>query len=310
MQNSEKAILATLIYYDLLDYPLTSVEIFKYLSAQGRGVSFLEMERLLESSPGLKEKIEQEDGLYFLRGRQSLVGQREEKMKLVQVKWRKLKKSAKWLALVPFLRLVAVTGSLTSCNVRPESDFDLLVVLEGRRFWTSRILLTGLFQALGKRRQANLTKNRFCLNCYLAVRTLEIGPEAKPRDFHSAQEYGRLTPIFETEPLYNQFLKANKWLGEYLAAYPWFNNFNSKRIKKVFLFSLISAAGEWVLGGKMGDWTEKIIGQWQWKRIMKKKEEGPADQVHISTQSLFFHPSSKGYELMKNFNLKYEQLIQ
>lgn len=310
MQNPEKAILAALIYYDLLDYPLTSVEIFKYLSALGRGASFLEIEMLLHSSPELQKRVGCCQGLYFLKGRDDLVGRREEKMKLVQSKWRKLKKGARWLAAVPFLRLAAVTGSLTSCSVHSGSDFDLLVVLEGRRFWTSRILLTGLFHALGKRRRRNLTQDRFCLNCYLAKGALEILPEAKPRDFHSAQEYGRLTPIFEVEPLYSQFLKDNRWLEDYLASYPWPGNFNAKRIKPFFLFEVVRKFGEWVLGGRMGEKIEKLAGQWQWRRIMRKKEQGPADQVHVSGQRLIFHPGSKGYELMKNFNLKYERLIQ
>ncbi len=310
MTNLEKAILATLVYYDLLKYPLTSVELFRYLSAQGRGVSFLEVEKTLKTSPALKEKIESHNGLYYLRGRGELVGQREAKMKLAQTKWRKLKRGAKWLALVPFLRLVAVTGSLTAYNARPESDFDLLAVMEGRRFWLSRLLMTGLVEVLGKRRKSNRTKDRFCLNCYLTQEALEITVQAKRRDFHSAQEYGRLIPIFEVEPVYQKFIKANHWLKDYLANYPWSSNLNSKRIKKIGFFEFTRKFLELLLDNKTGELVEKASGWWQRRRIMEKKEHGPADQVYISDQSLFFHPDSKGFTLMNNFNLKYNELIR
>ncbi len=221
MLDLEKKIISTLVYYDLLDRPLTELEIYKYLLGPSREVSFFDFK---QTPPELVQtkKISAKNGLYFLPERSELIKIREKRLKLAQLKWKKLKKLARWLALVPFLRLAAVTGSLTAYNPRPESDFDLLIVAKSGRLWLTRTFTTGLLALLGKRRHGQLTRNRICLNCYLSDESLEIKSEAKPRDFHSAQEYGRLTPLLEiSRGLYQKFIEANGWLKIFLSFYPY-----------------------------------------------------------------------------------------
>ncbi|TSC52117.1 MAG: hypothetical protein LiPW39_614 [Parcubacteria group bacterium LiPW_39] len=309
MTNLEKSIIATLIYYDLLDRPLTELEIYKYLLGPSREVSFFDFKQTLANLVQAK-KINARDGLYFLSEHSELIKIREKRLKLAQLKWKKLKKIGRWLALVPFLRLVAVTGSLTAYNTRQESDFDLLIVAKSGRLWLTRIFTTALLGFLGVRRHDQLTRDRICLNCYLTNDSLEIKNEAKPRDWHSAQEYGRLTPILEIKPgLYQKFIQANGWLKNFLNFYPWPASQTARKIKASQWLEAGRRMMEWCLGGKMGDWLEKKLGQWQTRRIRQKNESQPADQVYVSDQCLMFHPQSKSYELMRQFNLKIEQLV-
>jgi len=316
MATQEKSILAPLIYYDLLDRPLTALEVYKYQSksdeqGESSGTSFSQFRKILKNSPSLKNHLNQKNGLYFLNNRETIIETRSSRLKITQLKWKTLKRLGRLLALAPFLKLAAVTGSLTAYNAKEQSDFDLLIVLKKNRLWLGRLLLTGLVGARQKRRHGNLTQDRICLNCYLTEGSLEITKQIKPRDFHSAQEYSRLTPIAEIkEGIYKDFIQANIWLADFLKNYPWPNNLNAKKIQPSSLFDFSRRGFEWLLGGRAGDWLEKITGQWQSQRINKKRqnEQTDQDQVFVNNDCLMFHPRSKSDRLMKEFNLKMQQL--
>jgi hypothetical protein len=307
MNKLERAIIATLIYYDSLDRPLTAVETFKYLANSKSQISFFEFSQTLKESARLKKVVGCRDGLYFLKNRSLLIGLREKRLKCSQLKWKTLKKTVKWLALAPFVELVAVTGSLTAYNTRQSSDFDLLVVTQKKRLWNARLAITLLSSLLSRRRHGQLTKDRLCLNCYLAAGSLKISPQAKTRDFHSAQEYGRLTPVLEIKPrLYGQFIAANAWIGKYLNFYPWPNALGARQIKASRFSAPLRRFFEWPLANRAGDWLERELGNWQKRRISQKHaaETEPADQVYVSDTCLMFHPQSKSYRLMQDFNMR------
>lgn len=309
MTSLEKAIITPIIYYDLLDRPLTALEIFKYLPAIKPEVSFFKIRQTLASSDWLAERVETRQGLYFLKQRDGLMALRGDRLKLAQLKWKKLRALVKRLALVPFLKLVAVTGSLTAYNTQPSSDFDLLVVAQNGRLWTARTFLTALTAALGIRRHGQATRNRLCLNCYLTQAGLEIKHAAKPHDFHSAQEYGRLTPVLEiTAGLYQQFLTQNGWLKDFLAVYPWPNFIGAKKITPSRFLSHLRRIAEWLLNGSIGERLEKTFGRWQGRRIRQKNENQPDDQVYTSSTCLMFHPHSKSYQLLQLFNQRLASL--
>jgi len=308
MTNLDHTILSTLIYYDLLDRPLTELEIFKYLAATADGVSFLSLKQALAGLVAAK-RIEIKNGLYFLPGRANLIKLREKRLKSAQLKWKKFQKLTRWLALVPFLKLAAATGSLTAYNTRQDSDFDLLIVTQRGRLWITRTLVTALCGLLGARRHDQLTQDRICLNCFLTQDNLEIKPEAKPRDFHSAQEYGRLTPILEIEAgVFQQFIQANSWLRQYLKYYPWPNDPTAKRIEPAWPINNLRRGFERLLDGWVGERLEKRLGNWQRRRIKQKTKDEPTDQIYVSNQCLMFHPRSKSYQLMKDFRQKIMEL--
>lgn len=82
--NLEKSILATIVYYNLFDYPLTAFEVFLYLvnennSNKNTELSFEASEfssvfLLLNGSEYLKKYLKQEKGFYFLKRTPPLSG--------------------------------------------------------------------------------------------------------------------------------------------------------------------------------------------------------------------------------------------
>ena len=66
MNDLEKSILSTLVYYDILGCPLTSWEVFKYLNKKGDfKVDLNEVLNILDNSSELSKVINQKNGLYF-----------------------------------------------------------------------------------------------------------------------------------------------------------------------------------------------------------------------------------------------------
>ncbi len=301
--NQIKPILATLVYYDILNRPLTSVEIFKYLAAGANQKRFFSL--LAELEEEVKNNFFcQKTGLFFLKNRENLIQEREKRLKISQQKWSWLLKSAKILTLAPFIRLIAVTGSMSADNPQKNSDWDLLIVVKKNHLWTSRLAITFLCELLRKRRHKQLTNNRFCLNCYLTDQEMTITPIMKKHDFHAAQEYGRLVPVLEIEKgIYEKFIQANKdWLNQFLETFPWPYQFGSKTIKPQKILNIIRQLIELLLSGAFGQWLEKKLKKWQIKRILAKKRDDSRDQLFISDSCLMFHPQSKSFGILKIFN--------
>jgi len=195
-----KNILSTITYYDILNFPLTSFEIWKYLLAEN-GCTLGEIIDALERDD-LKNRIEEFRGFYFLReqknsvflkGRKDLVERRIQCDKNSAVKFEIAERAAWWLRFVPFVRMIAVTGTLAMKNCEKNSDIDFFVVLEKGRIFTGRLLVTAMVHILGKRRYGKNIKNRICLNYFITDESLEI----ERQDLFAANEYSFIYPIFD-----------------------------------------------------------------------------------------------------------------
>ena len=202
----EKSILATAVYYDLFDYPLTGFEIFLYLvksyrlkpelqnlkpESQIHNSQFAILDSL-DNSEYLKKHFDQEKGFYFLKGREGIVRQRLERKKIADRKWKKIKPVFKVLQIVPFVKFMMVSGSLAMGNSKKESDIDLIIVAKKGRIWTARTLVTLLTSVLGVRRRGNITEDKICLNHYITDQSLRIPFES----LYNAQSYCHLISVY------------------------------------------------------------------------------------------------------------------
>jgi len=127
-----------------------------------------------------------------LRGRKELVEQRLQKDKNSILKFKVAEKVVWWLRFVPFVRMVAITGTLAMKNSERNSDIDFLAVLEKGRIFTGRLFVTLMVHLLGKRRYGKKIKNRICLNYFITTGSIEI----QRQDLFGANEYSFIYPIF------------------------------------------------------------------------------------------------------------------
>ncbi len=333
MTPLEKSILATLVYYDTIGLPLTSFEIYRYLinprhfsfKINQEDLSLSEIYRALKAQ-SLKKIIEYKDGFYFLKGRGDLVSQRIKANKIVNQKWRKIKLIVKFFQVFPYLRLIAISGSLAVGNAKPESDIDFLVVAKHGRIWTCRTFLSLFLQILGKRRHGRKTKDRICLNHFISDNSLKI----KLPSLYNAQTYAHLIPLLEISPLsfkdffyrsftldrqsvgdylFNQIYQSNSWLGSYLFFKPQIRLGHRRRLATRKVFCLIQNLLEQFLDKIFGDRLEKKLSIWQKRRIKKDPlTYRKGGRVRTDKFALEFHPDSPEKNILENHNQKLKEL--
>lgn len=296
-------IIQTLKFFDLQDYPLTALEVERYLIAdrlplRKRLDEHFELQST-EKPPGSVHldtillqltaliqdgKILHTDGFYTLPGRQHLVQQRLINYRYGLRREKLIRRYVWFTKYLPFVRGIALGGSQALGLQKPTSDIDLLIITDPKHMWLARTFLMGYFQLFGVRRYGHKIANRFCLNHYLAA-PREVDAE---RNLYKAMEYGRLRPLVFPATV-SAFLQANaSWMKIF------FPNLNVRSISST-PSPTIQRFLERILNGVFGAWLEKILGHWQGSRIRQ-------DQfVFVRSDELSFHPESKHTELLQGF---------
>jgi len=213
----EKAILRTLAYADVFDYPLSAPEVWKWLiGQQATGDRQKEVEKTLKEKSFLVSRVSCRHGLYCLSGKEKIVKIREQRKTWSASKIKLAEKVAGILRLIPWVKLIGITGALAMNNSKEDDDLDLLIVTSKNRLWLTRLFSVFLVELTGKRRRPGdkLVKNKICLNMLLDESHLAI-PE-KEQDLFSAHEVCQMKLLWEKERTYQQFLKANQWSQEFL----------------------------------------------------------------------------------------------
>jgi len=333
----EKQILATIVYYDILDYPLTRFEVFLYLVRENRdvenkteekskpgfgypkpGFDFSSVLSLLNTSQYLKEYLGQKQGFYFLKkippaplvkgGEVNIVQLRLNRKKIWDQKWKKAKKIFWIMQIIPFSKLVMGSGSFSLGNTRKDSDVDLLIIAKKGRIWTARTFFTLLTSLLGVRRYKDKTEDKICLNHYITDKSLRIPFES----IYTAHLYCHILSVYDSKEdrkLFKKFQKENEWMKKYLQNYEFSNLEGLRSIKRNKILKFISNLFEFVLSGRIGDYFEKIMSEIQTKRIKKDsiniKKGG---RITISNDQLEFHPNSHEANIIPEFNKRMKEL--
>jgi glycosyltransferase involved in cell wall biosynthesis len=198
-----EAVVQTLVYADLFDYPLREEEVYEGLFFCRATVA--EVRRALQ--------VWQNRGVIARHGRHFCLRGREKNVELRQRRRqhsRKLLKKHAWLlrliAGFPFVRSVVLSGAnaFENCKRAGDDDIDLFIITAGRRLWTVQLGLALLLNLLGKRRT-------LCMNCLLDL----DHPIIDDRDFFVAHQIAFLRPLSGLTH-FKKFQSANLWIYDYL----------------------------------------------------------------------------------------------
>jgi hypothetical protein len=197
--NLSSAVLHTVAYADIFDYPLTALEIHRYLT--GVRASAEAVNRALA-----EDRQFMRIGDYFtLPGREEIVSIRNQR----EARSRKLMSRAirygRILGALPYIRMVALTGSLAVLNVSNVVDFDYMLVTARGRLWTARTF------ALAFNRLTRLQRFTLCPNLIISESALEW----PLHDLYSARELCQMVPITGLD-VYSRLINANPWVESFL----------------------------------------------------------------------------------------------
>jgi hypothetical protein len=209
MDSREEAILKTLLYSNLFDYPLQEEEIYNFLIA--KKMDRKEFSTILKSG---KIPIDFSEGSFFLKGDRKLVRKRQAREIISLEKLKKAGKIIRKLSLIPTIKLIGISGTLAMKNCEKNNDIDIFVIAESGLTWTTRFLTAGLLSILGvyRNKSSKQYQDKICLNLVLSEDRMLFDKE----DLFTAHEIIQLLPVFERGGIYKKFLSTNGWVKKFL----------------------------------------------------------------------------------------------
>jgi hypothetical protein len=199
----ETAIWRTVAYADLFDYPLTAVQIHRYL--EGVAATLPDVQECLESSTLYGSHIIKTDHFFTLPNRSYLISKRLRREKVAATRWPAAVQYGRLIAHLPFVKMVALTGSLTMNNVEADADIDYLIVTENGRLWLCRAFIIAVVR-LASRQNIIL-----CPNYILTERATQF-PD---KNLYTAHEVAQMVPL-AGEMGYGRLRQQNMWANTHL----------------------------------------------------------------------------------------------
>lgn len=192
------AIISTLAYFDMFQYPLKEQEIYFFLPQTCLPEAFHKaLHELMRS-----RKVFVRQGMYTLKEDMAKINRRikgNERAARMLITARKI---GALLYLFPFVRSVSISGSLSKHYADEDSDIDLFIVTAPNRLWIARTCL----HLIKKFSFLFRLQDWFCMNYFIDEAHLLI-PE---QNLYTAVEIVTLIPVNGLS-VFDRFKRANAW---------------------------------------------------------------------------------------------------
>jgi len=183
------------IYGDCFDCAVRLAEVHRGARVE---VAESDLPEALETDRALAGMVTVRNGFVCLSGREHLIAQRPERIRRAERIRPQAERTARLLNRIPFVRGIALTGSLAADDAPVNSDADMLVICEGARMGTVFLIAATLGRLAGR---------RLCPNFYLASDRLDI----QPSNVYEERELLQTKPLSGIAP---DLHSANPWLWE------------------------------------------------------------------------------------------------
>jgi len=298
LSDIKKNILATLAYFDLFNYPLTMEEIFLFMPVKydqekfGYALRYLLIERFVHKF----------DKFYTLKNDYFLIERREKgnikAAELIAI----AKKVSNLLIRFPYVKGIAISGSLSKNFADESSDIDLFIITAKNRLWVARTIMHFF-----KKLTFLVNKQHyFCMNYYIDEQELQI----REKNIYTAIEIATLMPL-HGDTVFEQFYAANAWSREYLPN-KCMRLTTAKSVKASYLKNFI----EWIFGNRLGnkldDLLMKITAKRWVKKMQMKKLNTRGIVMAMDTGKHYAKPDPKNFQikLIEKYTSKVTSLLE
>lgn len=260
----KEAILKTLAYFDVFQYPLTAAELKQFARVY---MNENDLHNWL-SDLRTKELIFCINGYYLLHNDPALCLRRKNGNERAGQLLKKAEKIARFLYLFPFVKAVGISGSLSKNFADEKADIDFFIITQANRLWIARTFMHFFkkFTFLTGR------QHYYCMNYYLDEAALRLDD----RNIFSASEIKTLLPVCG-EGVMKDFFGHNQWADDYLPAC----DFRTQTMKDPKV-SWLKRTAEGLLNSKAGDRLETFFMRLTQKRWNKKEERGKRNEKGLT----------------------------
>jgi len=216
----DRAIKRTLAYSAVFQYPVSTFQLYTFLITKNKfDYDFFSssLRRLVK-----KKHIKAKGGKYYLPGIRPVSWNLRYKYSKDLMKEARV--SVKLLSLIPWLKMVAVTGAVASYNAIKDDDVDVFIVSEKNRLWITRFFVFLILKSGGKYAQKGEDNRKFCCNLFADESGMKWGKDKQ--NMYVAREMLSMQPLLDRDRTYYKFIQANSWSLKH------FNNYKMEFPKK------------------------------------------------------------------------------
>lgn len=291
-------ILAALAYFDMWDYPLTRGEIYLFMERK-RGQNEFDQALTYLTNNKLIFRFDQ---FYSLKNDYMVATRRLKGNKKAAGLMAKAKETGAFLVKFPYVRGIAISGSLSKNCADDNSDIDFFIITAANRLWLARTFMH-LFKKLtflvGK-------QHNYCMNYYVDEAQLQI----VEKNIYTAIEVATIIPV-EGDTTFENFYKANAWISDFLPnkcmRLATANPLRKHRIKSFI---------ELLFNNRFGAWLDHILmhitaGRWN-KKTEQKKLNMRGAVMSMAAGRHFAKPAPENFQqrLIERYRLKLSGLLQ
>lgn len=301
INKSEVAILKTLAWFDVFDYPLTREEVWRYglfIDKCLVGEVEKDLEKLL--AHGI---IERTEVFFHLPGRGELISERKRRYNYTDKKFKRAIMFAKFFRFLPSVELIALGNLIGAHNLRAGGDIDLLIVAKPGTIWVTRFLTVGLVKLFGLRPTKENAKDTLCLSFYATSDALNFENIAEVKYLYFFYWLAFLTPIFDRGVLYSKLMHENRWITERLPNFFPQIPHHSRTVKprKCYLLNWLLAP-LYLLEGQLRRLQMKILPK-ELQELANKDT-----RVVVTEQMLKFHSNDRRQEFQEKYRQRLSEL--
>lgn len=194
--------------------------------------------------------------------------------------WQRAKFAFFLLRGLPFIRLIAVNGSLAQGKIHSQSDIDFFIIVKYGRLWLVRFFAYWLLDLFNLRAKNEYHRAKICLNHLLTDQDYLLDR----RDSYNAHQYGNLAVLYNLDNSYKQFRQKNSWINDFS------NPTKQSQIElKNDQMGFLKKSWEKLLAGFVGDYLESKLKKFQLERIKNKVFFHQPDSVLKTTDKEFYY---------------------
>ena len=310
-------------FFDMFDYVLTDVEIWRMLDIKCRLNQVIEA---LENFVLEKKQIENKNGFYFLAGRGAIIEERLGRYNFTDRKFKRAVLISKIFKFIPWIKMIAVGNLLGAHNLKDSSDIDFFIVTEDKKIWLTRFFCAGLTKFLGLRPQADNSRDKICLSFYVSEKAMELSSlrlnvssdaalkgflsdarnDNAKDDIYFIHWLAGLTPLYDVDNTYRKLIKANQWLYNSLPNWQPLEPAGRRKIKP-FLLGFYHEIINLLIGGLEPQFRKlqlKLLPP-QLKNLMNQDS-----RVVINDQIIKLHANDRREEYRNKYFNKMRDLIE
>jgi hypothetical protein len=283
----EAAVARSVLYASLFEYPLTLSQLRQSLIESRQTPS--QILAAVRDSGALRRIVEHRNGFFFPRGQAHLIEERRRRESRSRAFLAVHGPLLQVIAALPYVQMVALSGSVAHLNLESGGDLDLFIVTSGRHVWTTAVVAVMASKLLRRRRT-------LCANFIVADSALAF----EQQDLFTANQITGLKPLTGTAT-YRRLIAANPFVSR---LYPNFHpsSVMTLRLRQPAVVRHVRRAAEALLA-----WPSALVEhacRWGYGTYLRRRAHSwsSPEQVRLEATCLKLHTRSHRGEVMERYS--------